>query len=235
MCLCVFLSLFLHALSFYVFQVAYPPSVSLLPSPVRLFILDRDSEAGATLVRWIEAEDPGLSSLPYDTGGKIAERIARVPYPPSYASARPKPKPLKDAPPDLTLPSSFGPAETLRCLQRRFAGSEPENGPPSLTTTRMVPGDALGALLSDTPVQLDHEVPEGVTVEPSSFLVGVAPSGRVLHIFLQQSSGDADLDAATRAHLYQFRFPRTDGSDPAWGLVTYYYGSMIYRRTEAAE
>ena len=52
----------LHALCFYIFQIIYPPTVALLPPPARVSIITPASEEGRLLLRWIEAEDPALSS-----------------------------------------------------------------------------------------------------------------------------------------------------------------------------
>src|SRR3954468_10664621 len=52
----------LHALCFYVFQIIYPPTISLLPPPARINLITGESEQGRLLLRWLEAEDPALSS-----------------------------------------------------------------------------------------------------------------------------------------------------------------------------
>jgi hypothetical protein len=52
----------LHALCFYVFQVVYPPTIALLPPPARVNLITPETEEGRLLLRWIEAEDPALSS-----------------------------------------------------------------------------------------------------------------------------------------------------------------------------
>ncbi len=51
-----------HALCFYVFQVIYPPTVALLPPPARVTVISPNTDEGRLLLRWIEAEDPALSS-----------------------------------------------------------------------------------------------------------------------------------------------------------------------------
>src|SRR3978361_9910 len=53
----------LHAFCFYIFQIIYPPTVALLPPPARVNIITPDSEEGRVLLRWLEAEDPALSSI----------------------------------------------------------------------------------------------------------------------------------------------------------------------------
>ena len=55
------LSLFAHAVCFYIFQVVYPPTVTLLPPPARVALITPASEEGRTLLRWIDAEDPAVA------------------------------------------------------------------------------------------------------------------------------------------------------------------------------
>src|SRR5438045_9660738 len=56
----VALSLIAHALCFYIFQIVYPPTVSLLPPPARVSVITSNSEEGRTPLRWVDAEDPSL-------------------------------------------------------------------------------------------------------------------------------------------------------------------------------
>src|SRR5258708_12703065 len=58
------LSLIAHAACFYIFQIVYPPTMALLPPPARLTLITPDSEEGRTLLRWVQAQDPALSSHP---------------------------------------------------------------------------------------------------------------------------------------------------------------------------
>src|SRR5437588_1737283 len=55
-------SLAAHAAGFYLFQVVYPPTVSLIPAPQRVNLINAKSDQGATLLRWVDAEDPALAS-----------------------------------------------------------------------------------------------------------------------------------------------------------------------------
>ncbi|PYK19249.1 MAG: hypothetical protein DME56_10710, partial [Verrucomicrobia bacterium] len=57
----VVMSLVGHAFCFYVFQIAYPTPVALLPPPAGVTFIVPDSEQGRTLLRWIDAEDPALA------------------------------------------------------------------------------------------------------------------------------------------------------------------------------
>src|SRR5258708_12230168 len=54
-------SLGAHAACFYLFQIVYPPTVSLTPAPQRVNLISANSEEGTTLLRWVDAEDPPLA------------------------------------------------------------------------------------------------------------------------------------------------------------------------------
>jgi len=58
----LFLSLVAHAFGFYLFQIVYPPAVTLLPPPGRVSLIAPDSDEARQVLRWIEAEDPALTS-----------------------------------------------------------------------------------------------------------------------------------------------------------------------------
>ncbi|MGI8433070.1 MAG: hypothetical protein ACR2MW_12365, partial [Chthoniobacterales bacterium] len=55
-------SLLLHALCFYLFQIVYPVTVSLLPPPARVNLITADTDEGRLLLRWVEAENSALTS-----------------------------------------------------------------------------------------------------------------------------------------------------------------------------
>src|SRR6266480_2575452 len=59
------LSLLAHAVCFYIFQVVYPPTVTLLPPPARVALITPASEEDRTLLRWIDAEDSAVAFAPH--------------------------------------------------------------------------------------------------------------------------------------------------------------------------
>src|SRR5947208_16101175 len=62
-------SLGAHAACFYIFQIVYPPTVSLTPAPQRVNLISANSEEGTALLRWVDAEDPALASTTRRTPG----------------------------------------------------------------------------------------------------------------------------------------------------------------------
>ena len=115
------LSVALHALCFYIFQIVYPPTVALMPPPARVTLISPDDPESLALLRWVEAEDPALTT----TTQRLPEAKSLVLPPirrrPSYASHQPKLKTPPPLTPDLSLPSSAatGPVR-LRASESRM-------------------------------------------------------------------------------------------------------------------
>src|SRR5207253_4556324 len=102
-------SLAAHAAGFYIFQVVYPPTVSLTPAPQRVNLISAKSEEGARLLRWVDAEDPALASTTRRPSDARRYLLGKVEHVPSYFASEPV---LKEAPPltvDLRVPSAEPP------------------------------------------------------------------------------------------------------------------------------
>ncbi len=78
----------LHALCFYLFQVVYPPAISLLPPPAQVSVIAPTSDDARAFLNWLDAEDPALASQTRAARGRarlsIAEACSR-----SFLSCRP--------------------------------------------------------------------------------------------------------------------------------------------------
>src|SRR4029077_2007875 len=59
------LSLFAHAVCFYIFQVVYPPTVTLLPPPDSVALITLASVEGPPLLLWSHGEDPAVAFTPH--------------------------------------------------------------------------------------------------------------------------------------------------------------------------
>src|SRR5256885_8196479 len=102
-------SLAAHAAGFYLFQIVYPPTVSLTPAPQRVNLISANSEQGLTLLRWIDAEDPALASTTRRPPGAKLNLLGKANHLPSYFAREPV---LQQAPPltvDLRVPSAQPP------------------------------------------------------------------------------------------------------------------------------
>ncbi|MFN2508467.1 MAG: hypothetical protein ABR589_06805 [Chthoniobacterales bacterium] len=190
----------LHALCFYLFQIIYPPTVALLPPPARVHLITPDSEDGRLLLRWIEAEDPALSSTtqpPPDTASFVPPRANHVP---SYRVRQPA---LKEAPPyqpDLRVPSARPPAPV-------FLPRAPTPAGAATTPSRLTFSPDAAPLGEAVIPPLQFTSPNREPPQTAEFRVAIGAKGEVRHCFVQNSSGDAALDEQARRHILLCRFP----------------------------
>jgi hypothetical protein len=218
-------SLVLHGLCFYLFQIIYPPTVALLPPPARVNLITADSEEGRLLLRWVEAEDPALSS----TTQRPAEANAGLPpgpqHVPSYSSLQPALKPLPPYQPDLSIPSAEPP------------GPVPLPPPPPPRPAGVV-ATSLHFAPNTEPLGAPEIPPlkfSASTNEPpaaAQFRVAIDALGAVGHCFLERSSGDPALDEQARRYLLLCRFPaaKQDGTASEqflWTTAAFQWGNDI--------
>jgi len=190
----------LHALCFYIFQIIYPPTVALLPPPARITIITPDSEDGRVLLRWIEAEDPALSSTTQRPPNAVSLEPPRPVHVPSFAGREPPLRALPPYQPDLQVPSAHPPAPVPRprasavpakvALQTKFSISDEAGvlGEPDLTAFK------FSASRSEPP-------------QPAQFRIAIGARGDVRHCFLAESSDDPALDEQAHRYLLLCRFP----------------------------
>lgn len=190
-------STILHALCFYVFQIIYPPTVALLPPPARVNVITAATEEGRQLLRWIEAEDPALSSTTQRPPDALAVDLPKPVHIPSYVNRQPA---LKEPPPylpDLRVPSPQPP------------GPVPMSQPSPAGTTTAVTATTLtfeGELGTPELPPLHFSTSSKEPPEAAQFRVAIGENGAVRHCFLESSSGDADLDAQARGYILRTRF-----------------------------
>lgn len=219
----------LHALCFYIFQVIYPPPIALLPPPARVTLITPNSEEGRVLLRWIEAEDPALSSTTQRPPGATELQPPKPAHVPSYVTHRPA---LKEPPPyqpDLRIPS-------------------PQ--PPGPVPTQRAPRPAAAASVIATRIEFENapevgapEIPplefNASTTEPphvAEYRVAIDSRGTVRHALVEVSSGDRALDDQARRYILLSRFPAIEGA-PAdgltWMTATVEWGSDVAPRARA--
>ena len=225
-------SLILHALCFYVFQIVYPSAIVLLPPPARIHLIAPDSEENRTLLRWVEAEDPALASATLRPPEARLRALPKTRHIPSYLTEQPK---LKELPPlteDLRATSSQppGPVPT----QRRQAGN-----PNILIPTRVSFSSDLGGLGSAQLPPFNFKASTNESADNVRFRIAVGSRGDVRFCFALNSSGDKTLDEQARRYLALCRFDsrRADlGESDAtltWGVATIEWGNDITRPTSS--
>ena len=223
------LSLVAHALCFYVFQIVYPPVISLLPPPARVSVITSSSEEDRTLLRWIDAEDPALAFTTQRPPEARLRALPEVKHVPSYLAAEPA---LKEIPPEalnLRVPDSQPPG-AVPFGHRQIA---PASGP---TTTSVSFSKEIEAFGTFTVPSLGFfSASNDESPQTSCFRVAVNENGEVRYCFPLKSSGDPVLDKQARRYLVLCRFakhPASDGKkDPllTWGIATIEWGSDVTR------
>jgi hypothetical protein len=216
-------SLGAHAAGFYLFQVVYPPTVSLTPPPQRVNLIDANTERGAALLQWLDAEDPALVSTTRKPSDARRYLLGKIQHVPSYFASEPT---LKVVPPldvDLRLPSAQPPAPVPAAARARISpmGAAPtkvtfSNEFDLLGQPKFVPANFKAS---------SHEPPQN-----AQFRIAVDSQGAVRYCFIWNSSGDAALDEQARAYLALCRFPERSTSTNeslVWGVATIEWGNGL--------
>jgi len=201
------LSLLLHAFCFYIFQIVYPPTVALLPPPARVTLISPDNPESLALLRWVEAEDPALTTTTQRSTEAKAFILPPVEHHPFYASHQPKLRTLPPLAPDLSIPSSAAVGPVYPPQPRRNAGAT--------ELTRKTT-----AVFADLPTSFGTPVFSGVKFRLSRpdapnnarFRVAIDGGGVIRFCFLIESSGDPALDEQARNFLQLCRFQRPSGT-----------------------
>ena len=213
----------LHAFCFYVFQIIYPPTVALLPPPARVNVITTATEEGRQLLRWIEAEDPALSSTTQLPPEATTVELPKPAHVPSYVN---RPPALKEPPPyepDLRVPSPQPPGPVP------MSRPSPATEPPVVATTLSFEGE-LGA--PELP-RLQFATTSKEPPQAASFRVAIGANRVVRHCFVESSSGDAGLDAQARSYILQTRVPAAQNSarqgkdGMIWTTATVEWGNDI--------
>jgi hypothetical protein len=212
-----------HLASFYLFQVVYPPTVSLTPAPQRVNFVTGKSEEGATLFRWLDAEDPALASTTRRPPEAKRNLLGKVQHIPSYTANEPA---LKEPPPltvDLRIPTAQPP------------GPVPMRHPPKPTPLGTVPtnvafSNELDRLGQPTFVPTTFKASTDEPPQNAEFRVAVNRQGAVVYCFGVTSSGDPALDEQARQYLALCRFSgrSTPNEDSlVWGIATIEWGNDV--------
>jgi hypothetical protein len=193
------LSLVLHALCFYIFQIVYPPTVALLPPPARVMLISPDDPESLGLLRWVEAEDPALATTTQRTPEAKSFVLPPIEHRPFYATHQPKLRTLPPLAPDLRIPSS---AAVGPVLPPQMKGKTT-----GLTRKTMALFADLPPGLGD-PIFADFKFRLTRPDAPANarFRVAIDEGGAIRFCFLIESSGDPALDEQGRNFLQLCRF-----------------------------
>jgi len=222
------LSLSAHAVCFYIFQVVYPPTVTLLPPPARVALITSSSEEGRTLLRWIDAEDPAVAFTTHRPPEARVRALPNVEHVPSYHALEPT---LKELPPfevNSRAPDSQPPGPAPFTHQQSAS-------PAAAVSTSVSFSNELDGLGVATLPPLKFVASTAEAPEAIRFRVAVGELGEIRYCFAMNSSGDPELDQQARVYLARCRFSRrAPGSENSetrltWGIATIEWGSDITR------
>jgi hypothetical protein len=221
-------SVIAHAACFYVFQIVYPPTVSLLPPPARISLISTASEEGRTLLRWIEAEDPALASTTLRSPETQTQVLPKVVHVPSYSGYEPALKQVAPPVVDLSIPSAQPPASVP--LVRDRTPPVAARAPTSVVFSKEIENLGPANLPAMTFAASTSEPPESIR-----FHIGVGVRGDIRYCFPLNSSGDPALDQRARQYLALCRFALGSTSDKktgdalVWGMATIEWGNDVAR------
>jgi len=227
------LSLLLHALCFYIFQIVYPPTVALLPPPARMTLISADNPESLALLRWAEAEDPALATTTQRTPEAKSFVLPSIEHRPFYATHQPKLRTLPPLAPDLSIPSSaaVGPVRPpqmkgnttgfMRKTMALFADPLPGLGDPVFADFK------FRLIRPDAPAN-------------ARFRVAIDGAGAIRFCFLIESSGDPALDEQGRNFLQLCRFKTKENAPPTnatglfWTTTTILWGNDLVSNVAAS-
>ena len=229
------LSLLVHAVAFYVFQVAYTPTGSQSAPSVQVTMLptvrgDAPPETRAqarALAQSLAVDDPSLTVEPTLPESGLP-RGDLVQYVPSYKAAPPPFKPLDPpatgnaAPP---RPRPPGPVPTVSGNATTLPAT------PAPPTRIVLTGDIAPLAPGEMP-PVTFALPSGATtLSSTTFLVGVRAEGGAPFLFRESSSGDVSADEFAQDYLAHLSFgPPAAGTAPTvWGWAEFHWGRDVYR------
>lgn len=215
-------SLGLHALCFYLFQVIYPPAISLLPPPARVSVIAPTSAEARTFLNWLNAEDPALASETQRPANAPEYQLPKLDHVPSYMTVAPQ---LKELPPqkvERPEPSAMPPGP----VEMKTASPPP---PPVVAPSTIRFSGALRERAFTLPA-LSFHASSREAPQTARFRIAVDDGGIIRYCLLAQSSGDAALDEQARKHLALCRFDRAQNSANeklTWATATIDFGTDL--------
>jgi hypothetical protein len=222
------LSLAAHALCFYVFQIVYPPIVSLLPAPASVGVITSTSEEGRTLLRWIDAEDPALALMTQRPAETRPRDLPHVEHAASYLAVKPALEEIPVQGPDPRILDSQPPGPVP-------FGHRPSALAKGTTETSVSFSKDLEAFGEPALPSRRFAASTGEPPQAARFRVAVNGIGEILYCFPLNSSGDPALDKQAHRYLTLCRFSKSpdNGEEKylslSWGTATIEWGSDVAR------
>ncbi len=215
----VFISVFAHAGTFFLFQVIYPERATIPPAPPEISVL-LPSEENQPLVRWIEAENPALIGTAQPP---VPPGLVKAEYRPSYDVIRTAPRGLAEPPLPSGYPSDQSPLDIIRSAEPKAIPPSPAQDPQPITL------DFSSEISARAPAQKPplNFTKSPIPLAPARFLIGVTDRGEARFVFPQQSSGDPAIDTEAAAIFTHLAFSPNE-RPITWGFATFHWGDAAY-------
>lgn len=212
-------SVAVHALAFYVFQVSYP-LVSTAPSPAQVTLLTPSSPANQALLSWASARDPAAAQALQEV---TPPGLGDVQYTPSYAKAQSLPKPAEPSGAAVPFPPAHEPLALLA------PGAAPVAAVHAPVRTSVAFSDSLRERVVTPQPNLLITGKSTTSLEPATFLVAIGADGAVRYSFLQETCGNSEIDKEAEGQLQTRRFqPAAANSPLVWGFATFTWGADAF-------
>ena len=216
------LSAVVHVATFFLFQIVYPPRVTIPPPASEVSLLLPTSPENRALLRRIEAEDPALIAA---ATGVVPPGLIEPKYHASYETVRTQPRTVAEETAVVPFPPPKDPLAIIRSGAQfaQLAGAAPPPVPTRITFSRDL---AARAPRAEPAWSFDPRAT--APLESATYLIGVTDRGEVRYVFLQHSSGEPALDAQIAAQLPRLDFQPAE-TPIAWGMATVAWGDDAYR------
>ena len=222
------LSAVVHIGTFFLFQIVYPPRVTIPPPAPEVSLLLPTSPENRALLRRIEAEDPALVA---STPGVIPPELVQQKYLPSYNTVRTQPRTVAAEALVIRYPSPKDPLTLIRSVAQpaQLASVAPPPVPTHITFSA-----ALAARAPSEIPAWNFTQRATSPLEPAAFLIGITDRGEVRYIFQQRSSGESTLDSQAAAQLSRFHLQHAE-APITWGIATITWGDDAYAENPKSE
>ncbi|MDP9291991.1 MAG: hypothetical protein M3O82_06490 [Verrucomicrobiota bacterium] len=220
------LSFAAHLFGFYLFQVVYPPAISITAPAAEITLLTPSTAENKELLARIGAEDPAKLLMPPDI---LPPGLLDLPYKPSYAESQPEPASAPESEAPIAYPPVLDANALVRAALPRRKPNEMTVGP---SKTRLVfSGEIKARELRKLPA-LSFKIQSPQMIEPTRFLIGVDTAGAVCYSFLQASSGDEQVDREAELALRALQFSPAQKASVTWGIASFAWGSVAFTKTD---
>ena len=214
----------IHAAVFFLFAAKQPNPLEGGPNPAKVFFLGPGSASAIQLAPLLDSMDPALHA----PGRGLAREIPiEASYTPQYLESSVD----FDAPPRSNFMDTedrvfLGPVEI-----RPAHYSNPVTRKPA--PTRLFFSSSISNRVPPSTGAGKFRMRSSYTPAPASFLFGLSPEGRIVHLVIDRSSGDEALDIEAMRRLREINFLPIESQKTEWGFVEFQWGGDLESSPDA--